>query len=289
MTYTRYTWLLLLSIYALPAGAQKVYYTYNKADKTPVSFVTITSSSEYVMTGEDGNFTTQAFKKIDTLQIRILGYESLSLPMDKLQDTIFLRPVTQIMQEVVINANTPQKTVGNFTGKNIVHMVGEAPGIEQAVRLRLRKEDDDKPKKITGVKIRMKKNSRSKPSILHLYETKEDGSPGKELLAENILITKDDIKGRYCVIDLSGKKVFTNSNSICVGLEYVGKVFTRNNIIQPDTAHDLNYRSIVFKTTAYTTPATYVRTVFYRDWHLVTHGDPDGVNPLNLMASVTYE
>lgn len=289
MSYIHYTLLIVLCLFVLSAPAQKVHYLCSKTDKSLIAYAIVSTSTDYITTGENGNFTTSSFKNTDSLAIRVLGYENIRLPMNKLPDTIYLQATTQMMNEVVVNANAPKTTVGNFTNKNVVRMVGEAPGIEHAVRLRLRAEDDGRPKKITSVKIRIKKNAHSKPSILHLYEAKEDGSPGRELLTENILITKDDIKGKYCVIDLSEKKVFTNSNGICVGLEYVGKVFTRNNIIQPDTAVDLNYRSIVFETTAYATPATYTRTVFYRDWQLVTFGNPDGGNPTNLMASVTYE
>lgn len=279
---------ILLGLYISFANGQNKTIIVNSKTKQAIAYVIVKTKDIFVTTNDSGFFSAKAFNSKDTVVISNIGYQSLKISVNQISDTIFLRREATVLDEVVVNAsNNFIKTVSNFTDKAVVRHVGDVAGVERVEKIAFLSEDSGMTKLLTEIKIRMRLARGSNLCRLHIYESDANGLPGKELLPENVFITKDDIKNKTATINISDLGIYTTSNNIFVGIEYIGNVFHDQGLIVYTTESE--DRTIIYETTHYSDASLYVRTVFYRDWTLLDDPVGNKDNPVNMMISVTYQ
>ena len=79
--------------------------------------------------------------------------------------------------------------------------------------------------------------------------------------------------------------LYTNSNAIFVGIEFIEDVFDEHN----NTIRKSTKKPIIFHTDYYLEPALYVRPVLHGDWYIRDKPIDVNENPLNMMVSITYK
>lgn len=279
---------LMLPVYT---SAQHTYTVVDKESHNPLPYAIIVfgenDSQSYMSTNEEGVFQIVGKPNINRIIVHNIGYESISVNVADIRDTIFLLQKDKTLEEVIIHADNPEKTVSKIHKKNNVRLASNTAGFQHVTRLFFNKEDSGVYKKINAVGLRMKINPDANPCRLLLYEQDADGKPGKELLGKSIIITKDRIRHRIAEIDLSKEDIFTNSDAVFVGVEYIGKIFRKEGVVVSDTI-DYKDRSVVYMTLSEAKADTYLRLVYQHEWYLL--GDAvKGDYPYNLMVYVTYE
>lgn len=289
MTYIHTPLLIVTCFFATHIQAQKIYVVADARNKKPIAYATVQTSTSYIATNDDGQFSKNIFKNGDTLNISCVGYDNLKLPLQQLKDTIYLHPKTNTMQEIIVKANMPEKTIKNYKTLETVpiHMLGDAAGMIKASMLPFPKEENGNTKKITKVTLKIKMQEDSNPCRLHLYDVAADGKPGNELLNESIIITAKNIRNRTCTIDVSAKQVLTKSDGIFIGVEFIGEVFTINGSLARDTTKNVNI-AVVYGTTKYPHSYMYFKRSQYEgaDWiHMKLPGDEYH----NMKVAVSYQ
>lgn len=271
-------------------NAQRIYVVADSETRVAIPYTIIVfggkSGQNHMTTDEHGAFQITNRKSADLI-VQNIGYEPLHIKSTELKDTTFLVRKDNKLEEVIVQADKPEKTISNIRRRNNVRYVGNTAGIQKVTRLYFNKEDSGAYKKINAVGLRMKIDPDANPCRLLLYEQGADGKPGRELINRSVIITQEHIKHRIAKIDLSQDGIFTNSNAVFIGVEYIGDIFRKEGVIVGDTSRD-KYHSVIYMTLSESRADTYIRVLYDDVWHLMDDTVSNGY-PHNLMVSVTYE
>ncbi|MCB0697439.1 MAG: hypothetical protein KDC07_08745, partial [Chitinophagaceae bacterium] len=160
--------------------------------QTGLPYAVVTShSGKGIYTDEQGVFDATVFPAGDSLTFYCVGYERVTRSAGQLPGTIALQPLSRTMNEVVISANTPVKTIP-YPKRGMPSTWSSSVGMELATRIPFPPEDSGKLKKLTEVRIRIKQLNEENPCRLHIYAATPADTPGEELLTKDILLTKKD-------------------------------------------------------------------------------------------------
>jgi hypothetical protein len=273
--------LVYLILFCFNADAQpKECLIIDSATHAPVAFATIKIKNKPMAfyANEGGKFALEDLNTTDTLQLSCIGYKSIELTVKNIVPPyeIQLSPVTIILDEIIIKgyANIPIKNIP-FVSTKSTYVSMASIAMENSIKIILPKDS-----KLTQVKIAIKKTEDDNPIRLHIYEDDGFGKPGEEILNRNTIIAKNEIKGGELVVDISAQNIITHTNSIFVGIEWLG---LKKEIKKP-TGPKLKMTTDVIDA------KTYTRTLLYKNWSLLGAGTmPLSKNPPNMLVSVSYQ
>jgi len=280
--------------------------------KNPVSFTTISfGNGNGIFADDEGQFTftKKLYSDIDSLYISSLGYKNLKLATANLQDTIYLVPESDQLNEVFVTA----KPKGKF---KIVTLKPNdhndyykcwLPTIESEIAV-LFQNPDSKPKRITKVLLPIKteaktwrKRNRDKHEKrpfstlfrVQFYEN-NNGLPGDVLTYERVMfIATQDTKPVF-EFDVSGFDIYMPKKGLFVSIQVLGftdkkgkllpnkkykEVKTRRGIVKVSTT----FRPLLPFTDEISEKKTYVKRVFLNDgkWVLFDRKNIKKSNLLN--------
>lgn len=250
----------------------------------PVPFALIYNKrlQSTVYTNEDGSFKITPYRSSDTLIFSCMSHNELTTTVEviKNNNTVSLSKKQNILGEVVVSAQHEEKTIP-YLPKKMHITFGSNMASEMAIKLNFPEEDHKRYKQITEARIRVKQASENNPVRIHIYDVREDGMPGKDLLQENIILSDENISWGQLKLDVSKYNVYTSQDAVFVSLEWLGG----NEISNTDILTSPRVRM----TDAYPENLTYIRMIGKFDWR-ESLGDPVDFNkPVNLLVSIKYK
>lgn len=275
-------WLILLMLWLVhTADAQlsrKVIIADSISHKS-LPFATIRFVNRNAgMYADENGVLKLSYDAIDTMVVSHVGYVERGISGKQVMvDTFFLAPLQQALSEVIIK---PYKAIGKEmkTGtldQRTAFKTGSMVAVEFAVMIELPKQYAEY--KLKKVIIPLQKTTVVNPVRLHLYEVLDDGTPGEELLREDVLIGSVSGSKDY-VIDVEKQHIFISSSALYVSVEWVGNAMDRSRISGPFTRF----------TDALGRSMTYTRTINDKahNWVKFNPGSGSSGRPPNLMAGL---
>lgn len=190
--------------------------------KEAIPFANIWIQGKHI--GTSSNIEGYFELKIDTLEtlsFSALGFKSLNLKSDQIQDSIFLEPVAIELDEVIIytsNEAKKYKSIGNFKKKDIklFNSSGGAPII--LARYFSPETIQDGFKHLEQIKILTSSEVNSASINIRIYGNGDNGQPGEALIQENILSSIKKGK-RISTIDLNEFHLLLPQNGFFIAIE----------------------------------------------------------------------
>lgn len=242
----------------------------------PYGYLTTTNKKSIVYANELGVVKAKVSSR-DTVTVSCTGYMQQKFVNVNSSDTLFvhLKHKHVVLDEAIITSESKVKTIPYTTQKPDVTF-GANASIELARRVKFPPEDSVGYKRITAVKMKIKRANENNPCRLHVYSA-VDGKPGKELLNDNIIISRDNIKRRELVVDLDEYNIVVDNLNIFVGIEWIGKpnlkLHTNPRLGITHQEEEVN---------------TYTRTVGHPEWVGINLVIPDYSGPPNMLVSIEY-
>lgn len=208
--------------------------------KEPVSFATISfGNGNGIFADDEGKFmfTKKQYHDIDTLHITSIGYKNLKIATENLAQIIFLEPLTDQLQEVIVQV----KPKGKFKIKKLKPTVHEdyfkcwLPTIESEIAVFFPNEDK-KTKQITKLylpikteaadwskrkKANIKKRSFSTLFKVNFYEN-NNGFPGDILSYENVVFRVTQESESVFELNIKENDIFIPKSGIFVSIQILG-------------------------------------------------------------------
>lgn len=280
--------LLTCFSFCLAFGQTKII---DKETRYPVSYATISfGNGNGIFADDEGNFTftTKLYHDIDTLYISSLGYQELKIATDKLQNEIILAPLSEELQEVIVQV----KPRGKFKLKTLKPTTHDdyfkcwLPTIESEIAVFF-PNDDKKPKQITSLYLPIKTeasnwNERKKSSAkkrpfstlfkVHFYEN-NNGLPGDVLSYEKVIFRVTEASDSVFELNIEDNDIFIPKNGIFVSIQILGytdkqgkllpnkkyqEVKTRRGIVKVSTT----FRPLLPFTNKIPTKRTFIKRIF---------------------------
>lgn len=212
----------------------------DKESKEPIPYVNISVCNEKIEfnADENGLFTLPKSDESKTVRFSAVGYDTASLKVSEIQDTIYLesRPIT--LNEVVISSKKRENTITIKTKKAKKTWYGAGGGMNGS--LMSARYIPFKPEYTTTPyidKVRLKINVQKEYTFnIRLYSVKPDGSPGDYLYGENILVTVDK-KQKYAEVDLSKIPVRIPEEGLFIVMEHLAIKANRLTILGDDDSY----------------------------------------------------
>jgi hypothetical protein len=190
---------LLLTSFSISAQVKGVVK--DSLTNLPISYVNIWVENENIGTTSelDGSFTLNITDKNKNLIISVLGYQRKVIKAHAIT-TVFLSEDTFEFQEFIVNDKKESKQIEiGFTDNALMQTFDNGPKIE--AKYFPYKESYKRTKYIKKVTLQSDSKIDSATVKIHFYSVNEDGSPGKELLTKDLIVTvgKGPLKQRYTV------------------------------------------------------------------------------------------
>lgn len=194
---------LLLTSFSLSAQVKGVVK--DSLTNLPIAYVNIWVENENNGTTSelDGSFTLNISDKNKNLIISVLGYQKKVIKAADVK-TIFLSEDTYQFKEFEVNDKKESKQIEiGFTENALMQTFDNGPKIE--AKYFPYKDSYKRTKYIKKVTLQSDSKIDSATVKIHLYSVNEDGSPGKELLGKDLIVTvgKGPLKQRYSISDFN--------------------------------------------------------------------------------------
>lgn len=188
--------------------------------------VSIKTAKEYVYADKNGEISLSSINS-GRIVISCIGYKEKEVNLEPYIDTIHLSPKTYEIQEVNIKSDDSYKTyflgyhrLSRFSPINItfplLNTFTGLPGTQMAVYI----PSDGKTSTIKEILLALKIESKLVRYKVHLYEVKEDGTPGNPIYSRIILNNELKKANR---IDLSELNISIPTEGIFIGFEWVAQ------------------------------------------------------------------
>ncbi len=282
MKYVLHIFICIVQCIDLLAQSRKHLIIANETSRQPLAYATIKYTNKNIgfYTSESGEIDL-ALVHDDTLIITYVGFIQKKVFGDLLKiDTIFLKPVSNILTELIIKPHKPidkplevgymnEKT--DFKSRSMI-------AVEFAVQVPL--PEKYQLYKISQIIISLQKTSIVNPVRIHIYEPASNMEPGDEILKEDIIIKKVNGTNRF-EIDVSLQNIVTSSKIIFIGLEWIENTYYRNKISGPYTRF----------TTSLNEARTYTRTIndISHKWVKFNPNSASTLPPPNLIAGLKIQ
>ncbi len=208
--------------------------------KYPVSYATISfGNGNGVFADDDGRFTftEKLYHDIDTLYISSLGYTELKIVTNQLPKTINLSPLTEQLQEVIVQA----KPTGKFKVEKVKPVAHQdyfkcwLPTIESEIAVFFPNEKK-RPTQLTKLYLpikteasnwseRKKSTAKKRPFStlfkVNFYEN-NNGFPGDVVTYEKVIFRVTEKSENIFELDITDKDVFIPKNGIFVAIQILG-------------------------------------------------------------------
>lgn len=247
----------------------------------PVPFATCTGerNRQGGYADQNGYLDLSTLDQEDTVLISCVGYRPVRLAIAQLHSrkSVMLEPHVVALDEITVHVAGKSRETAYMPNHEHSAFGASMKGLELATCVPF--PSGDHVRKITRVSMKAQKPNDNNPCRLHLYEPDAQGSPGREILQYNILLSSGHFKGKEMTFDLSAYKVYTRASGVFVGIEWLGTGTSK----KAGTPR-------FFMTHSSPEARTYTRTLAYRDW--VPFDKPftsTTTHPPNLLISLTYE
>jgi hypothetical protein len=216
--------LLLFCSLSYISKAQITATIKNPTDQKPIPYVNIWVENENigVTADENGKFilTAPANSK---LIFNALGYDDKTIEASKIDGLVYLIPKVFELKEVVVSSakKTIENKIGTFKSNGISYSYATHNNHPYlAARYFPYNTKTIETPFIKTVMPYCHSNVNNVKFKLRLFEAKEGGLPGKELIAENIIVTVKKGTSKP-IIDLSKYNLTFPENGLFVGLEFM--------------------------------------------------------------------
>lgn len=217
---------LILSLYCLNQYTQvKKIVIVSGIDRLPLAGVTITSKNKsgVVISSDLGAFDPSPFNNTDSLIITHVGYQTLTVARQQVNDTIFLFPTTRTLENVMVrdwSAFEKKSVVGYFYASSN----GRWGMIKGSSHASLITGGSTKEEWIKTVMIRFASLSSCNDSfqIRLLTFDKVTKSPGPDLLSKPKVFTMNEAS-RKVFIDVSDEHLIMPLNGVVAVVEIIGR------------------------------------------------------------------
>lgn len=184
----------------------------------PISFVNIWVENENIAatTEEDGTFVINTTSKSQKLFFSALGFEKKSVKLADVSQVI-LKPISYELQEINIlkKLETKQIEIGK-TASGIYQAFDNGPKID--VKFFPYKDSYKKTKFIKQLRFQTDSKVENATVKIHFYSLDSLGSPGKELLKKDLIITvKKGVNNSR--VNLSERNLIMPKSGLYVGFE----------------------------------------------------------------------
>jgi secreted Zn-dependent insulinase-like peptidase len=184
----------------------------------PISFVNIWVENENIAatTEEDGTFVINTTSKSQKLFFSALGFEKKSVKLAE-ASMVSLKPISYELQEINIlkKLETKQIEIGK-TASGIYQAFDNGPKID--VKFFPYKPSYKKTKFIKQLRFQTDSKVENATVKIHFYSVDSLGSPGKELLKKDLIITvKKGVNNSR--VNISERNLILPKNGLYVGFE----------------------------------------------------------------------
>lgn len=195
----------------------------NATDKKPIPYVNIWIEDENIGTtaNEFGQFEIGEPKENHHLIFNALGFEIKTLNKVEIKDVIELTPKVYVLNEVRVLPETLEEVkLNTFKIEEIKGGFGTSTVPNIAARYFPYDTIYDKTPFLKSIKTAITSYTKKSTFNIRIYEANNDGSVGKEITKENILVTTK-IGDFYPEIDVSKLNIQFPENGLFVGLEHL--------------------------------------------------------------------
>ncbi|MCF6347565.1 MAG: carboxypeptidase-like regulatory domain-containing protein [Flavobacteriaceae bacterium] len=231
----KYLIILFLSNYCLSQS----YVIVDSITKEPIPYTNIKfiNTNKGFYSNQKGKFKLDN-KLNDSIQISCLGYDTVTSKVRNLKDSIFLKPKTEKLDEIIVYSSRPTlKKVGFKKGNFNFHT-----GSSLQFGLLIKPIEYYENTFINNILIPIKKSiigekKRDFLSILKvsLFSNKND-SPYESLLETPIIIKCNQDSENYINVDISEDYIKFDSNGIFLVIEIVGETNPEGGVINKKTS-----------------------------------------------------
>ena len=215
---------LILCFISLISNAQITATIKNPIDQKPIPYVNIWVENENigVTADENGKFTIAAPAN-SKLVFNALGYDDKTIEASKIDGIVYLIPKVFELKEVIVSSakKTIENKIGTFKSKDIDLDYGCNDNFPIVVARYF--PNDAKSAETPFIKSIMpfcKSDLNDAKFRLRIFEAKESGLPGKELIDENMIVTINKGSSKP-IIDLSKYNLIFPEYGLFVGLEFM--------------------------------------------------------------------
>jgi hypothetical protein len=215
--------LLLFLVSITQTKAQISATVVNANDKKPIPYVNIWIEDENIGTSanEFGKFEIGEPKDNHRLIFNALGFEIKTLIKEDIKTIIELTPKVYTLNEVKVSPKTLEELkINSFKVEEIKGSFGTGSVPNIVARYFPYDTLYDKTPFLKSIKTAIKSYTKKSTFNIRIYESNTDGTIGKEITKENILvITK--IGNFYPEVDVSQLNIQFPENGLFIGLEHL--------------------------------------------------------------------
>jgi hypothetical protein len=160
----------------------------------PIPYVNIWVENENIGTTseENGQFNIDVKEVNKNLIFSAIGYDRKLIKISETNE-VSLKSITYQLSEVVVSKSIglEEIEVGNFNKKELISSYGSGKAPWIVAKYFSPTEEIMKHQFLKSIKFQTKSEIKGAKFILHFYQVNEDGSPGDDLLAENLIVEVD--------------------------------------------------------------------------------------------------
>ncbi|QCX39068.1 carboxypeptidase-like regulatory domain-containing protein [Aureibaculum algae] len=235
--------IFLIIIKCSLAFSQELSFTVLDEDTNiPLEYVgvEILGTHNGIYTNNQGEF--QLENSVDSIQITHIGYYKLKLKVSGISDIIFLKPKSEMLDEVIVNNGRAQEKTIGYIGKNnsLSWTIKEKNELTTLVR----NKKNFKNSYIKNIYIPIGKSRielvdnkavESSPKFnstfrVHLYSNKNN-EPGENLLKTPILIKCNQDSDNIIEVNLENEFISYPEEGVFIGVEMIGLLDEQENVI----------------------------------------------------------
>lgn len=215
--------LLLLLANIIQTKAQIIATVINATDKKPIPYVNIWIEDENMGTSanELGEFEIGEPKDNHRLIFNALGFEIKTISKEDIKTIIELTPKVYVLNEVKVLPKTLEELkVNTFKVEEIRYAFGTGSVPNIVTRYFPYDTLYDKTPFLKSIKTAIISQTKKSTFNIRIYEANIDGTVGKEITKENILVTTK-IGNFYPEVDISQLNIQFPESGLFIGLEHL--------------------------------------------------------------------
>lgn len=211
--------LVLLFLSQISEGYSQTYTHKVVTDATtgrgiPYATIKVVNKPDGTYADSTGLFKVKTDKS-DSLLVTCVGYRTKTTTA--LLDTIFLNPVFVKLDEVSIRTTKPKEQIVGLVDAKRVGTFYFCGNVNDEISVMIKIPDSFTYYRIKGVKFKSKHENGASLLRLHIYSQKDDGTPDKEILPQDLMIN-NNLKSNG-QIDLSRFNLICIDRVLFVGVE----------------------------------------------------------------------
>ena len=223
--------ILAMCLYSFNVLSQAKGVIVDKDTNRPINIVAVALQGKAIgtYTNEFGGFSLSEIKKTDSILLKHISYHSKTISYDDLNDTVYLNPRINCLNEVSISPSKYSEEKSKARNKNSNISFAGFPGLEVAQLINM----GGNSGYVKSIKIFIRKiQAEDSTSVrLHLYFNNE-GKPGDEILLNNG-ISKVSNRVKDLLFNVESEKVEIPLEGLFVGIEWINQIENDQKQLEP--------------------------------------------------------